>query len=364
NTLSIAGASPRGFRFAAKFEDWGGFKIQTNGIGCCVYPSKSHLATVVDARTYDGRPYTLALALGEPQLAYRALHLRVLEFYRNDPRYHYETDDVSGSTYSKADGSIDGPDDTFLETFGFAYDKKVTRRYVAAFLIYLSRLTPEHQQRWKLEEFSEDTFLHPDYAKTTAGHWPEKESIFNAFLEEERIINEMAIRCVGKPLLVNIHERAKKPKEFAFLIRPTQKEYEGFVQLLDKMISDNLDKQFFNGKIPLTKSELDPGGGVVERPKGTISLLEEWLNGSIRFPDPKPKDDMIKTFRDIRDERSKIAHHVRDDHWDEGYFGKQRDLMSRAYGAMRTLRLIFTNCPSARAVEVPDWLYKGDIWTY
>lgn len=35
----------------------------------CLYPLPLHLERVVDRDQYAGRPYTLALALGEPQLA-------------------------------------------------------------------------------------------------------------------------------------------------------------------------------------------------------------------------------------------------------------------------------------------------------
>src|SRR6266498_3208696 len=63
----------------------------------CVYPRPKHLSSVVDASKYQDRPYELCLALGEPQLAYRSFDLAVLEFYRNDPRYYYSSDDVNGS---------------------------------------------------------------------------------------------------------------------------------------------------------------------------------------------------------------------------------------------------------------------------
>jgi hypothetical protein len=60
----------------------------------CVYPSHSHLKNSVEPATFQGRPFTLRLALGEPQLSYEPFDLSILEFYRNDPRYFYETDDT------------------------------------------------------------------------------------------------------------------------------------------------------------------------------------------------------------------------------------------------------------------------------
>ncbi len=198
---------------------------------------------------------------------------------------------------------------------------------MAVFLRYLADLTPEHQKRWKLEEFVGDTFLHPDYARATCGQWPEKESIFNAFCEEMRIINEMTNKITGRQLFRKTYDRYNKPKKFGFLVRPTKEEYENFIQLC----------------------------------KGTISLLEEWLNKSVKFTDPKPKDEMIKIFKEIRNARCKPDHHVRDDNQ---YFVKQRETIKRAHEAIRTLRLIFANHPLAKTIEIPDWLYKGEIWTF
>ena len=289
--------------------------------------------------------------------------MRILEFYRNDPRYYYETDDIQGNISAKTERGLDKSDETFLQTFGFAYDEGIKNRYVAVYLRYLADLTPEHQQRWKLEEFNGNTFLHPDYIRTTGGNWPEKESIFNAFCAEMRIINEMTLKIFGERLFRKTYDRDNKPKKFGFLVRPTRDEYDDFVHLLDKMLSDNLNKEFFKGKVELTKLE-KRGEVFIEQNKGTIVLLQEWLDKIVKFPDPKPKDDMIKTLKEIRDERSKPAHHVQDDKWDNKYFAEQREIIMRAYQAIRTLRLIFSNHPLAKSVNVPDWLCKGEIWTF
>jgi hypothetical protein len=43
---------------------------------------------------------------------------------------------------------------------------------------------------------------------------------------------------------------------------------------------------------------------------------------------------------------------------------RRRDLIMKAYNAMRTLRLILANHPNVRGYKVPDWLQTGKIWTY
>ena len=45
----------------------------------CAYPTKDHLRKVVNINEFRDRPFTLKIALGEPQLNYAAFDLSVLE---------------------------------------------------------------------------------------------------------------------------------------------------------------------------------------------------------------------------------------------------------------------------------------------
>ncbi len=344
------------------FEDLGSFKIQKGGTGCCIYPSKKHLRSL-NIKKYKNKPYTALLTAGEPQLAYRVFGLRVLEFYRNDPRYSYEVDDISGSISVKGKSKLKKQEEAFIQTFGFAYDKKLKHRYVAVFIRYLSDLNSAHQQRWKLEEAKGKTFLHPDYSRATCGHFPERESVFTAFCEEIRVINEMTQKIYGKKIFKDDYGRDNRPKKFSFLIRPTKNEYLDFVQLLDKMMADNLNKDFFDGKIEM-KTIKEVGNKIMEENKGTVTLLNEWLDQEIKFSDPGPKNEMIKTFRQVRTARSVPSHHLKEDEWANKFFSDQRTLIIKAYKAVRTLRLIFTNHPIAKSVEVPEDIFKGNIWNF
>jgi hypothetical protein len=350
------------------YEQYGPLKMQTNFINCCAYPSKIHLASIVRKDHYRNKPYTLSLALGKPQLSYRAFNLKILESYRNDPRYSYETNDISGSISAKKEGELEKPDEIFLQTFGFAYDKEIKNRYVAVFLRYLADLTPEHQQRWKLEEFDGATFLHPDYARTTAGDWPEKESIFTAFQKELYVINRMAA-AMGRPPLFreDFGEYGEnKPRKLSFLVRPTLIEFNSFVQLFDKLLSDNINKNFFRNEVPLQSETSRKDGKIQVENKGTLQMLDDWVRRYFRTADWEPWNAGIAASREVRKLRQKPAHALDEDVFDQTYFEKQRELITRAYSAIRTLRLLLANHPAVRAagVEVPDWLQKGEIWTY
>lgn len=328
----------------------------------CIYPAKKHLEKILSQEKYDKTPYTKEVALGAGQLEFREFDLSVLEDYRNDPRYLFTCNDIGGrisiSDYFFEDISVPEYDKISIQTFGFCYDYKKNRA-VAVALRYLGKLPPEHQWNWYRKRKEEGGWkLHPDYHRVFFGTgWvPIKITIFEAFFEEIKIINGMT-EIIGKGRLFNDE---KKPKDFMFLIRPTLKEYNNFILNLDNLMSSNIKKSFFDNDLDFKDKE--------GKEKGTVTLLQEWLttyyqskNGS----DLKYEIDKIsKTFREIRNERSKPAHNNSENQIDETYIVQQRSVMVKAYEAIRNLRLIFSNHPSVRAenLSINEYLQDGKIW--
>ena len=298
----------------------------------CAYPTRVHLKGVVDSSNYAGRPYALEIALGEPSLAIRTFDLSILEIYRNDPRYDYTTNDISGRISARS-SSLGEREQIYLQTFGFAYDEDLNRA-VAVPIHYLTDLTPEHQQMWKTKELGDGYFLHPDYDRQMRGEWPERISIFDAFIEELKLVNVMSGLMKRPPLFKNDFEK-DRPAEFTFLIRPTLTELNNFVVLLDKMMSDNINKKFFLGEVE-EQDEIVRGDEKIEvRQRGTIRLLEEWLKG-FRTADRKPLQDMIATFKEVRARRQKPSHAHSPNVFDQKHSHEQRELIVRAYDAVRT----------------------------
>jgi len=342
-------------------------KIAEQGLGTgCLYPTPEVLARVVKRMEHDGQPFTLELALGASQLDFRAFDLRSLEYYRNDPRFEYRVDDIHGSIVYKDeyfDKHAPAQDQLVMDRFGFCYSETL-RRAVAVFLRDLHKLDGEQQEHWKRYLLKGEYKLHPDYYRTSIlGDFPEGISIFDAFLEEKNQINIMC-RLMGRaPLFRSEHKAHDRPDGFGFLIRPTQKELRGFTLLLDQLMSDDLNREFFHD-VEMVERGTTAEGKILAVAKGTIQALEEWLSKSLRFPDPKPKDDMLKTFRDIRKLRQKPAHKHEKDTFDEKHFEAQRELIIDAYDAMRTIRLILKSHPTARSHEVPKWLQKANFWTH
>lgn len=337
----------------------------------CIYPHSTYLKNIVDVSRYAAEPYKLCLALGQPQLAYRSFDLSVLEFYRNDPRYHYTNNDISGHISVRSDfyDSDDMPkhDQVLLESFGFSYDQDLNRA-VASYVRYLANLSPEHQQIWKTKELKGDYRLHPDYYRNTIiGDWGEKVPIFSAFVKELYIINRMA-EAMGRPALFNqdYGEYGEgSPQKFSFLVRPTLEEFNDFVLLLDKLLSDNINKSFFQNQVPYERETEREDGKIIIQPKGTIQILDDWVREHFRTSDWELWDESIKTLRDIRKLRQKPAHAIDENTFDQRYFKEQRELMIRAYEALQTIRRMISNHPSVKRanIQIPSWLYEGQIWT-
>jgi hypothetical protein len=231
-------------------------------------------------------------------------------------------------------------------------------RAVVTFVRYLADLTPEHQQVWAAHELSGTVRIHPDFFRTQiVGDFPEALTLCDAFFMELKTINEMAVAMGRRGLFRNV----ERPKRFGFLLRPTQHEFEQFVHLLDKTLSDNLDQKFFGKDVSFEKEVLRKDGKVQVERKGTLQVLDEWLRQSVRLHDPKPFEEMMVVLRDVRRLRQAPAHALSDDAFDQDIFRKQRSLLMRAYEAVRTLRLILANHPAANTVRVDPFLFAGKI---
>jgi hypothetical protein len=338
----------------------------------CTYPCRQHLENIVDKTKYRDMPYSLPLALGEPQLNYRSFDLSVLEAYRNDPCYIYKNNDISGWISVSDDfyesNSIQQKDKILLESFGFAYNNDFDRA-VAVFLTYLSSLSPEHQQIWLTKELKGDYRLHPDYYRNSiVGDWGEKLPIFDAFISELYLINQMA-EAMKRPKLFRSDfgkYGENKPLKFSFLVRPTLAEFNDFVLLLDKMLSENLNKDFFKNEVSFESEIARQDGKIQVQNRGTLQILDDWIRKSFRTSNWEPWGKSIATMRHVRKLRQQPAHAIHENDFNQNYFRQQRKLIIEAFDAVRTLRMLLENHPLVRSsnIDVPIELREGRIWNY
>lgn len=334
----------------------------------CLYPSKTYLLKNRNLSEFDNAPYTTQLALGEPHLKPIFFEIEVLERYFNDPRFDFKFDDYSGRISCKY-GENEKPivreeDDIFLKTFGLGFDENGDRLAVV-FLRYLKDLTPEHQIYWKTKERSRGCkMLEEYYQNSIQGNWTFSYSIFSGFLGELKCINELTELIFSKPIFRRVFERENRPKEFTFFFVPTLKNYNDFISLLDKMISENINKDFFEGKVELFEFKKLNDGLVERQTKGTLQLFEEWLASVYIIKTEGTVKDLFKPLKKIRRERQNPAHRINENQYDRKFIDKQKEIMGEVYAVFRNLRVIFHQHPRARNYEIPDWLENGKVKTF
>lgn len=293
--------------------------------------------------------------------------LEVLERYYADPRYYFSFEDYNGyiSITSSFDQSEDiaEKDKVFLQTFGLGYDSN-KNRVVVVYLRYLSYLTPEHQQIWNAQKMDGDCRIAEAYWRNTVGEWAEGGSIYDAFLEEQKAINEMSKLMGRRWLFRKTFLDEKRPKEFGIFLRPTRKSYLAFAHLLDKMLSENIDTAFVEGEVPLQETIKRREGTVEQRNRGSLAVLDDWLKKTFRPVDSALFNDVMEPMREVRKLRRTPAHVIEEDEYDRKYHREQDELIARVYSALRTLRMMFALHPLARQHSMPDWIEKGEIFIY
>jgi len=316
----------------------------------CLYPTPLVLNHKVDHQAYSEEPFRLYLALGHPQLGAILCYPYVLERYRSDPRYIYQTDDICGHLVVSDDffetGNIPECDEIMLKRFGFAVSEKGGRA-AAAMLRDLAGMSSQHQKIWAShiidgDEIARDGYqLIEDYRRHLRGEPRECCSLTTAFMYEINAINEIAKICFDKKLFINDwSDGFDRLNDLTMMLRPTRKELDGFIHLLDKTLSDNLNKKFFEGIVPLEREVTISPGKVRIESKGTLALLREWLEKD--FSSEKNSIDCcMRALNRVRKERQKPAHVIQPNTYSLQLWLEQHNLLLEVHGGLKALRTLF-----------------------
>ena len=331
----------------------------------CLYPSAPAVQARVDLSQWQDRPFSKALLLAEPQLSFRAFDLGALERYVADPRYVVHFTDYMG-TMSIADSFFTNEehperDKVSLQTFGLGFDDH-RNPYAVVYLRYLAGLTAEHQQYWNsylascVVRMSEPYFQSSIEGKFWANH-----SVRNAIAEEMRLVRELTEAIWGRSLYRAAPE-GDIPIGLSSFLRPTAENFNRFVLALDKLLSESIDKKFFEGKIPLETEAPRPDGKVVVQDKGTLRLLEDWLLKEIDWDDPDAfRKVVVQPLRNVRRLRQTPAHTFTADSFSTSYRDKRKRLLWEVFNSLTNIRATFAKHPKAHGIQVPNWLDDGRI---
>lgn len=332
----------------------------------CVYPTKILLEKSRDLTIFGNAKYTTQLALAEPQLTFRFFETDVLERYSNDPRFDFKFHDFNGSISCQYDEDgnpiLREEERIFLKSFGLGFDSE-SNRVVVVLLRDLSKLSWEHQVYWSTKEipFSECKVLEDHFNNVILGQWITSKSMFSALIDEINAIYKLTASIFGTPLFLKEFDGQDSPKNFTFFFSPTSKNYYDFINLLDKLLSENINKSFFEGILELEELKLIDGDIYERVRKGTLRLLEEWIVLSFRFPDNSYSSKMLNPLKKVRKERQTPAHKVVDNKYDKSYFAKQKSIMEDCYFSITSLRRNLQTHPDAHLVELAPYLDKVDV---
>jgi len=331
----------------------------------CLYPSADLVHQHGRVADFDDRPFSKMLLLGAPQVEAQGFDLGVLERYHSDPRYDFRFFDHAGRIDLTDEASEAGTmlerDDVFLQTFGVGYGEGRVRLAVV-YLRYLSRLSPDHQQYWRSFLYRGSFSVHPEYYRSSIlGAFPEYGSYAGAILTEMRLINRLVHGIFGKRLFVETHDE-NRPSCLGPFFRPTLRNYNEFVLGMDKLLSENLDREFFRGEVALEEEKEREDGKIVVSQRGTISLLNEWLRGAIRWSDEEEAVRVIiKPLQYVRRERQAPAHKLQENNYSAKYDEKQHEIFRDVYVALFNFRATLAEHPNAPAIEVPRYIANGNI---
>ena len=291
--------------------------------------------------------YARQLRLGGSQIALRYFDRQVLDRYRQDPRYQFKELAVSGhiSTPSNAPNIL--LKDRVYIRFGRACHPNGTP-VVATILFDLGELPKQHQQYWASYEINEDCQPDADFIKQNFDAEPiERISPPSALLSELQEINRIC-ELTGEPVLFRETYESHKLLKLGLITKPTADAFWSFVNELDKLLSQNINKKFFKNKVDL----VDTQGAA----KGTLMLLSKYLESC-----GLTSSEVIhicKPLRDVRKRRQIPAHKITEDEFNTDYWVQQNELIKNVLKAVHLLRNVFERHPNLKDKNYmpPKWL--------
>ena len=325
-----------------------------------LYPTETEVRRRVDLSAWHDRPFSKALLLAEPQLAFRAFEMGCLERYVADPRYKVHFADYMGRMSITDDFFVNEQhperDKVSLQTFGLGFDVQRIP-YTIVYLRYLAGLSAEHQQYWNSYLASGDVRMsEPYYRSSIEGQFWKNRSLRYAITGRCALLRALSEAIWGQSLF-RAPAKGEVPIGLTSFLRPTAENFNRFVMALDKLLSESINSSFFQGKCPLEIEETRPDGKTVVTRKGTLALLEEWLLKEITWDDPEAfREVVIKPLRKVRRMRQTPAHAFTADNFSTEYYEKRKKLLWDVFNSLSNIRVTFAKHPLAKRVEIPSWL--------
>lgn len=334
-----------------------------------VYPSPRELAQLVPSGRAADSPFSRRLWLGEAELAPIFFDLEILEDYANDPEIDFQFRYYGGSIQRKAPpGAEAGEAPPVLEHFGLAYLPD-GHRCVVVQLGDLARMSPERQRRWKTRLLEQRCKVDRDfYHNEIMGEGAESISIYEALLKEIQVLNRFCEQIGWPRLFLNeSFVSTGTAGAFRFPFRPTREAFYRSIEMVDELISQNINENFFQAVLPQREHDAvrarRMSGKSAANDPGALALLSKWLELSFQADDGGSlMRRVLETFLRIRELRQHAMRKGEANPRAKDFF-KLHDKMIRAsYESLRLLRMALANHPKVNTAEaVPAWLQAGKI---
>ncbi|PKH42159.1 hypothetical protein SAMN05192575_107148 [Nocardioides alpinus] len=336
--------------------------VAAGGNSGCLYPTAKAMAALHPELSDAERPFReRLLQAGGGTLDVAYFELTAVEGYLNDPDFEFVLGD-SGFRFADAPWLTDDLDYdnlTLLKEAGFAYDRTVDplgpepiKRYWAALLCDLAELPPLHQQRIRTYELTNpgpEVIPHPIWWRRMMGHWPEHIGPFTRILTEMNAINELWTLAFGADLFTS----TVRPQNWGWLLRPSTREWEGFVLTTCKLLLDGISSA---GLAAANAPKRNDNGDSL----GSLMRLQELMvrqTAHLELNVPQA----LAPLHEVRLERQKPAHKTNQNLRDPLILNHQRDLLGRLGSAIGCIRYFVMGHPKVLAAEwqPPDLI---DAW--
>ena len=322
----------------------------------CPYPTEAAISDSIDVSKYDDKPFTRLMVLANPKFLPFKFQLDVLDAYHRDPRYDFYFYDFGGriQTAETSPGQLHEQDKVELR-FGVGYGDK-GERMVVVYLYHLASLPEKHQQIFKQFLTDESCHVAEEFVETSIfGRFPKAISIYDAIIQEQAEINKQ-FEILGRAhLFRKTFEDHRRPREFSFFIKPTQRNYEEFVLTLDNMLSENINLTAFGSDVCRKRRVKHNSGEIEVRFNGSIAMLEEWLSLQCSALPNVDIPDLVEPLKKVRKLRQEPAHSLTTDRYDNHFYVLQDELVGKVYVALHGIRCLLAQDPAHSTYEPPFW---------
>ena len=324
----------------------------------CIYPLPLHLHRVVDPAQFAGRPYTLKLALGDPQYTFQFFDPGLLDRYLRHRQCRI-VHDIQSVLY------LPGWSLRFSRaSVGPGYGLQFTQ-VLTANLQQLSLLPPEEQQYWHTMALPGPYTVHPELVRTLVeGRFRERVSIFEALLEEMYAVNALC-REMGLPALYLIRtERDRMLRNYGFLPTPTLQSFHQFFLHFQILLLQNMNPAFLEAieKPPFRPVHARKDRALVRPSKTVLEHVNDWLRVTFARPYEDALDRLSMLIRTTRRDLYERLFYTPARHADHALVQLQRKLMWYAYHALKSIRICFEQFLGAPCPALHPLVHEDRVW--